>query len=297
MKLELAPYLKFHKNYRKDWIDFTNSMNKSLTDSDYRDEMVPFHGTKYFKQFTDQEKKKLFYYYIQFNAEVIVLLERLLLISFRSLRADVRNLHGVEGVEKFMGEELFHSLSFIKFLDIQNNIDYRSQKIVKLPKNILNGLIASLKFAPLGVCFPAVKLEAYSIAYYNYIKKYYIQDENEWMRLNHIHAVDEMKHVPIHFEFMRLLFNKTKKTGRVRTVYSTLVLFICLQLILIFSAMNMLAFAVPKIGRLKRFVYTLRMFKWILRELPVYTETRKITKDCFLENRPPMMTFFSFMYW
>lgn len=296
MKLELGPYLKFHKNYKKDWTIFTNTLENSLSDDDIRNEMIPFHGTKLFERFSETEKKSLFYTYIQFNAEVITFLERLLLISFRSLRSDIKNIYGYDGVEKFMGEELYHSQAFVKFLDTQRKMDYRNQKIVKLPKIIINWLVSSLKFAPLGVCFPAVKLEAYSIAYWNYIKKYYDNDSNDWVRLNQIHAVDEQKHVPIHFEFMRLLFNKTKKTSKLRTIYSTFVLFICLQLTLVYSTMNMLKISVPRFNKIQKVYYTLKMFKWIIGELPVYTETRKITRDCFLQNKPPMMYLFSFMY-
>lgn len=296
MKLELVSYLKFHKNYKNDWIDFTDSLNQSLGDSEIRNELIPFFGTKYFEKFSESERKSLFYTYIQFNAEVITFLERLLLISFRSLRADVKKMYGVEGVEKFMGEELFHSLAFIKFLDAQENMDYRNKKVVKLPKIIMTWLLSSLKFAPLGVCYPAVKLEAYSIAYWDYIKKYYDKNSNDWVRLNEFHAVDEMKHVPIHFEFMRLLFNRTKKTARFRTIYSTLVLFICLQLTLIYSSLNMLKISIPRLSRCQRLFYMLKMFKWIIRELPVYTQTRKITRDCFKMNKPPMMYLFSFMY-
>lgn len=297
MRLELDPYLNFHKNYRNTWDNLINNLNNPLEDSDIRTELTPFYHTKYYDDFSEDEKKKLFYSYIQFNAEVISFLERLLLISFRSLREDSKKEPVVKGVLKFMGEELQHSIAFTTFLHNQKYINFPQNKIVALPKWLVNWVVISLKWAPLGVCYPAVKLEAYSIAYWNHIKQYYKDNENDWVKLNHLHAVDELKHVPIHFEFIRHLKNKTKRTSSMRTIYATFVLIFSLQVTLFVSTNNMLKISLPRLSRFERLKYTFRMFKWILRELPVYDETRAITKKCFEDNDPPFRRLFSFMYW
>ncbi len=297
MHLELEPYLKFHKNYKDDWTKFNSGLTNSMTEEDFRDQLTPLFGTEHYSSFSDEEKMSLFFHFIQFQAEVISFLERLLLVSFRSLREDVRGVKGCEGVLKFMGEELYHSLAFTQFLAHQNHLDYPNKKIVKLPKYLINSLITVLKSAPLGVCLPAVKLEAYSIAYWEYMKPYYDKDENDWVRLNWFHSVDEIKHVPIHFEFFRLLLNKTKKTGRVRTIFATFFFILCLQVTLFVSIKNILKESVPHLSAWQRIRYTLLIGKWNLRQIPVYFETRRMTKECFDANELSFKKLFSFMYW
>ncbi len=297
MYLELEPYLKFHKNYKSDWIKFNEQLTNSLNANDFRDELTPLYGTKYYDDFSDSEKEKLFIYFIQFQAEVISFLEKLLLISFRSLREDVRGVHGLDGVLKFMGEELYHSFAFTQFLSHQKQLNFPNQKIVVLPTLVRDSLIRFLKYAPLGVCLPAVKLEAYSIAYWDFMKQYYTKDENDWVKLNRFHAVDEIKHVPIHFEFFRCLLDKTRKTSRLRTILASYYLIFCLQITLFVSIRNVLKLSVPRLSKIENLKYTLKIGKWNLRDIPVYKETRKMTKECFDANELSFKKLFNFMYW
>ena len=286
-------YLSDASDFRAKWRGYIHSEKSKLSSNDFRDELTPFSGQKIYQTFSTDKKLKLFYEYTKFVAESIIVLEQVLMYAFWFYRKrNTFDFDVKESMDKFCCEELYHSEGYRSFLRSQDVFHWPSEKLFLKNRFVINTICFVIKHAPLGITLPGAKLEAFSVSYYQMLKRVYGKEENAWVYLNRIHHEDEIYHIPLEFD----IYNSTlDKAGHVKSILSTFAFFIFLQVTLIGSSRQFIKRCFPEEGRLKRFKLTMGMAKWAVREMPAYKNGIKLTQQFFKKKKPKYTKIYKFL--
>jgi len=288
-------YIKDVNNFKKKWNDFSLHPQMSLTDDAYRDELTPFYGLDTFNTLSSEVKHKLFYEYLKFLSEVQIYFEQIVVYAFRSLRQRYK-LEEKDKVivNKFIYEEVYHSLAFRDFLSSQKAFDWPTEYNVPKFKKLRSLMCLCIKLNPLAVTLPGAKLEAFTVEYSKLIKKVYKNNhENSWSLINHYHHIDESFHVGVEMHLYKKYIG-TKSS--ILTLVSTLAFVLFLQIILFAGCRNIVKRSFPKMGRLKTILWTLKMGKWAVRDLPPYRKALTVTEANFKKYQPKYKNILKIIY-
>ena len=276
-------FIKDNAAFKDKWIDFikNESVHGQLKTSDYREELTPFYGMKIFDSLSDDTKTGLFFDYIILVAEAQILLEQLLIFSFRNYRKKLVQYDDKikAAFEKLALEELYHSRAFKVFLQRQSVFSWPQKGVFPRYKWLRSFLMWLMKFAPMGISLPGAKLEAFSLSYFHLLKRTYNDNHaNSWVTLNHYHHIDESFHVPLEFD----LYEDIAMTGRkYRSLVSTLMFMGLLQIILLTAAKSIIKRRFGNETLFFRVQNTLRFIVWAIYYMPAYAGARKIIKQQF----------------
>jgi hypothetical protein len=295
--MDLALLAASVKESRTRWDEFlSNRPPALLSESPVQEALIPLYGTPYFDQLSDQEKRRFYFGFAQFNAEVIVFLEDLLLFSFRrflkELAPDTR-----EKMSSIVKDEFQHSKGYRKFLKEEPAVFWPEKKFFldsagHYFKGIAMGIASR---SPMSMAIPGARLEAYSIHLSTYLSRQYGSPlANEWTRLNHLHMLDESRHVPFEFELyedtMNLRSHWTTVTGGLLFVLFT-------QWVLLRANWRMVNCCADKSSLGRRMKLTFHMAFWAVRQFPPYEMARKQIKKLLEDKKPPYGRLFQFLTW
>lgn len=154
--------------------------------------------------------------------------------------------------------------------------------------------------APMAMALPGAKIEAYSVHYGRYLEEQYRAEQGlsassvQWLKINHLHMLDEVFHVPHEFELFRLCFSASSRT---LTMGGTLFFVLFLQWALISSTWKMLEISLERPTFAKKLILTAKIGRWVVRRFPPYDATRKQIRRQFELHKPPFGWLFRFIYW
>jgi hypothetical protein len=273
----------------------------SLQDYPIPEKLIPLWGTPEYDQFSKTERTRLYLYFCQFNAEMFILLESLLLIGFRRLSREISEPQGVQLLNTVVRDEYRHARAFRKFLREESALDWPRTQIVlnrgKWLKKIMVGIVLR---APMAMALPGAKIEAYSVHYGKYLEDRYKEEQGvspsaiQWLKLNHLHMLDEVFHVPHEFELFKLCFGQR---SRALTLFGTLFFVLFLQWALISSTWKMLGITLERPTFKRKLVLTAKIGRWVVRRFPPYDATRRQIRRQFETQKPPFGWMFRFIYW
>ncbi len=287
--------------FKAKWSNFENSKINFNLDH-FKEELVPFYGTKDFENFTREEKIQMFFEYIKFVSEAFLLFEQLIIVSERSIRKN-KNIpfEFKEKLWHIAQEEMYHSIGFKTFLNGSTQLNWKNHKIYYHTKIIRTSLCFIVKNFPTCLFLPGAKLEASSLGYYVELKKLYDSNHhNSWLELNAIHSQDEAHHVPMQFELHN---DSILKLGALKTIVGSLLFFIALQLTLFLGIRQVVEYSFPQIKGarrltpLKKWILTVKMAHWSVRNNESYIAARRMTKRYFQSQKPKFGIFFKYITW
>ncbi len=286
-------YLSDKTDFRMKWKSYINSDKSKLGPNDFKDELTPFSGQEIYSSFSDEKKLKLFYEYTKFIAESIIVLEQVLMFAFWHYKKNHDFSEPInDSIDKFCNEELYHSEGYRSFLKSQDVFSWPEEKLFLKNKWVVLCITWVIKHAPLGITLPGAKLEAFSVSYYRYLKKIYGDEENSWVELNRLHHEDEIFHIPLEFD----IYNSTlDRAGHVKSIVSTFVFFIFLQVTLISSCTQYIKRCFPEKNSIQKFFLIIKMAKWAVREMPAYKDGIKLTQSFFKKKNPKYKSIFKFL--
>jgi hypothetical protein len=227
-----STFLGNAQTWQQKWIDF-GSKPIQFGEKDYVEELTPFFGLTQFNNFSEEEKKKLFFEYVKLVGEAQILLEQILIYGFFHYRKK-RKVYDEEvnqSMDKLSLEELYHSQAFRDFLGGVPELEWKEKPIYPKGSLLRKSFALLIKWAPLGMTLPGAKIEAFSLAYYKLLKKHYPHElDNSWIELSYYHHQDEAYHVPLEFD----IYNSTIiQSGAFKTLFSTLLISLRTSLIMV----------------------------------------------------------------
>ncbi len=245
------------------------------------DGLIPLHGTSRFAALSDREKKALYFGFIQFTAEFFILLESLLLVAMKSLGPHDKGRH-------LAREELLHSQAFRRFLRQEKQLSFDSGSLMlKRGRWLRNAVLALVRRVPLAMTLPGAKIEAYSVFYGRYLKAHYGSiDANTWMKLNWLHLLDEVHHVPFEFEIHNDVFGKLSFVRKVESIVGIALFYGFLQWILISSSLILGWHSLDRASLGRRILLSLATLRWVSRSFLPTRQMREAMKDHFRKHRP-----------
>jgi hypothetical protein len=242
--------------------------------------LIPLHGTRYFARLTETEKRGLYLGFIQFKAEFFILLEGLILFAMRSLRADPKS-------RRLSQEEILHSQAFRWFLRKEKALPFtHGALMLRRGRPILSAVIALVRAVPLAMSLPGAKVEAYSVAYSQFLRSQHgAEDASSWVKLNWLHLLDEVHHVPFEFEIHEAVFQSLGPWGKARTILGISLFFGFLQWILISSCL-LLGWRSLGGGPARRALLALATVYWAARSFPPTRRMREMMRAHAKSRRP-----------
>ncbi|OUR93687.1 hypothetical protein A9Q84_19685 [Halobacteriovorax marinus] len=289
-------YIGDMNKFKSKWQDFETYPKMALDKSDYQDELTPFHGLEIFDTLTKEIKENLFIEYVKFLSEVQIYFEQLVVYAFRSLRERYSlDKTDKDIVNKFIYEEVYHSIAFRNFLSSQKQFDWPREYNVPKVKMLRKFICFCIRKNPLAVTLPGAKLEAFTVEYSKLIKNVYKDNHtNAWSLINHYHHIDEAVHVNVEMYIYKKYIGTKSSLG---TLLSTFAFVGFLQVILFFGCKNVVKRSFPKMGLLETMKWTLRMGKWAVRDLRPYRQALKVTERNFDKYQPKYKKILKFIYW
>ncbi len=292
----LDHYIKSPNDFKDKWRDYSKLESLVLNESQFKDELTPFYGLPEYDDLSSEQKKSLFFEYTKFLSEVQIYFEQLVIYAFSCLRNQY-DLDAKEKmiVNKFIYEEVYHSLAFKDFLSQQTAFNWPANRNVPKLKFLRNIICWCIKKAPLSVTLPGAKLEAFTVEYSKWVRLAYKDDEpNSWSLINHYHHLDEAHHVGVEVYLYKKFISEKRPF---LTALNTLVFIAFLQVVLFSGCFNMIKYSFPDSGLRARIKLTLRLGKWAVRDLIPYRNALKVTQRNLNHYKPRFHKFFSFIYW
>lgn len=291
-----STFLGNAETWQTKWIDF-RSKPINFGEKNYVEELTPFYGLPQFQNFSEEEKRILFFEYVKLVGEAQILLEQILIFGFFHYRKK-RKAYDDEvnqSMDKLSLEELYHSQAFRDFLSQVPELDWKGKPIYPKGTLLRKSFALLIKWAPLGMTLPGAKIEAFSLAYYKLLKKHYPSDlDNSWIELSYYHHQDEAFHVPLEFD----IYNSTIiRSGAFKTLFSTLLFIVLLQWALLSASWRLIRHSFPRKSLGERLNLVRYFVKWAIRHMPAFEETRNHTRKLFKKKKPLFSNILSFMHW
>jgi hypothetical protein len=295
MEKGLQKFIQINKDSSLRWSEFKKESSPSIENYPLVNELIPFSGTKFFSQLTEQEKKNFFQAFMQFNAEAIILLELTLFVGIKSIFNKQQSTEIVEASKKMLVEEKDHTKAYIRFLR-QYCPEYpKKSYLLRRNSFIKNSMAFFAKYFPLTLTIPGAKFEAYSVFYSQELTQHFSPD-NYWRKLNHLHLLDETHHVGYEFDIYQLEMDSLSPVGKFFSIVATYFFILVMQFVFIIGSYRMVHFSKNNLSVLEKIKWTLGLGKWILRDFPAYQKTRTYIQKQF-ENRQPILgKYFKIIY-
>lgn len=288
----LQQYLKRESIFKQKWVDFLTRKDLKINADTYFDKLTPLHGSDIYDSLTEKEKADSYNAYLQFIAEIQILIEKVVVFGFFKFRKHNAEMNDdlKRAMNLFLKEELYHTNGYTHFLS-QQNID----SFFFMDRPLFRNLFAYfLNINPLCITLVGAKFEAFSIPYLQELKNS-IKDQNDpWLYLNKIHMEDESFHVPLQFEFYN---SSVKQYGFLRTIIPMAFLYILLELILLVGIHNLVKKVYKNHSFLRRnFVIYPKLIFWASRRMEAFQKSRQIMKNLFARKSPVYKRALKFIY-
>ncbi len=257
---------------------------------------TPLSGTKFWKDLTEIEKKKLELGFRQINAEVIIHLEQGLLVAARKLRS--MNHPHFKKLNSFIDDEIIHINAFRDYLDLELSGDWRNNSLLLFKKDLYRKVAYWLfNWEPLSVFLPGAKSEIYAIQYFLELRKKEKELNPKWFKLIALHAQDEVSHIQTDFEFLNLELAHMSFSRQIKLHLATLLSVALTQWSLVLTAYRLIDrvfFQKSFFGKLK---LTAGFTAWVLWKHSAFPNTRKVFRRLIHKEEKRYFKNFSFLSW
>ncbi|MEN9724307.1 MAG: hypothetical protein RJB38_2293 [Pseudomonadota bacterium] len=263
------------------WREFQSEPFRPLQEDCIPDALIPLYGTSRFTLLSEQEKKALYFGFIQFTAEFFILLESLLLVAMKSVGPHEKG-------RRLAREELLHSQAFRRFLRQEKRLSFNSGSLMlRRGRWLRKAALVLVRRVPLAMTLPGAKIEAYSVFYGRYLKTHYGSiDANTWMKLNWLHLLDEVHHVPFEFEIHNEVFDELPTVRKVESILGIAIFYAFLQWILISSSLMLGWRSLDHAPLGRKVLLSLATLRWISRSFLPTRQMREAMKAHFRTLRP-----------
>ena len=292
-------YLEANVDAKKRWKAFKVHDYKRISECPVVDELVPLFGTPDFDFLSAEQKRTLFLEFIKHNAEALLIFEQLLLLAFRTFQRKVK-LDGpaLAALKQLTYEEYLHSKAFRIFLRNEPAFDWPQKGLMVHMTWARSCLLWLARSNPLILPLWGTKAEAFSVYYAQYLKKCFGSwEDNQWSKLHHLHVMDEAHHLNVQLD----LYQSGYPLSRINTGIAFLLSFYLfvgfIQCLLFGGCWNMIRSAFPNHTVWQRLGLTLKTARWTVRKFEPYTQARMRTKALYLEKKPALGRWISFIYW
>jgi hypothetical protein len=262
------------------WRAFAQEPHRPLADR-VVDELIPLYGTREFGELSSGEKRRLYFYFIQWVAEFFIVLEGSLLIAFRTLPENAK-------AGRILEEERLHSRAFRRFLKNEKCLGYPGRQVFLHRHPIAQRILTAVfRRFPLSMTIPGAKIEAYSIAYGKLLKQVHgSADADTWTKLNWLHLLDEAHHVPFEFDLYNEEFAKLGLGGRLGSVAGIWVFYLFLQWILICGCFRMAWTSLEPSNFWRKLRLSAQTLYWASYEFQPSRHMRSVAMACYREKSP-----------
>lgn len=235
--------------------------------------------------------------FIKLNAEALIVLEQALLVGMRSFGPARTRQEERASATKLAWEEYYHTRAFRTFLAREKSLCWRDDSLFLFRNRRCRRWLAFLaRRAPLALCIPGAKIEAFSLHYSQHVKEAFGGWEaNSWAKIQHLHMLDEAQHVPVQFALYRRGCPRGLKGLGV--VAGTLAFVLILQVLLLTGNWRMVCAAMPSRSFPARVRWTFRIARWCVREFPPYAAALPRIRRYIAEDGLPFGRFLSFIAW
>jgi hypothetical protein len=259
------------------------------------DALTPFHGTRAFQKLTASQKYRLFWGFVQINAEVIIHLEQTLLLSHRGFHCHEKRTE--QALSSFIADERLHIQLFRDYLHDCAGLNWPAESLLLHRRAWFREACMWLyRFEPLAPFLPAAKSEIYAIQYFHTIKAHLPQDQR-WAQLIRLHAQDEAAHITVDFAILEEQLSGMPWPRVVRLYAGTFLAVMMTQVCLLYSAWNLMAQVFNGENALARLRRTLGFVHWTLNVFGGFKTTRRIFSQMLAKKRHAFFRHFAFMGW
>lgn len=263
------------------WRQFRQEPFRPLQEDFIPEALIPLHGTPHFSDIFPREKRALFFGFVQFTAEFFILLESLLLVAMKAIGKHDKG-------KRLAHEELLHSQAFRRFLRQEKSLSSSSGSLMlRRGRWVRKAVLALVRSVPLAMTLPGAKIEAYSVYYGRYLRSHYgSPDANTWMKLNWLHLLDEVHHVPVEFEIHDDVFVRLSWVRKAESILGIALFYAFLQWILISSCILLGWRSFDSAPLFRRIRLSLSTLKWVSRSFLPTQQMREAMKSHFRTRKP-----------
>lgn len=237
-----------------------------------QEQLTPLYGTDDYALLSDDARRSLYLGFVRIIGESIAFFESLLCSAWflhRQKSDRERDL----ALKKFSREELYHSKAFRRFLNQRKELKMKpKQKKASMlygQRSIRRLMFWIVKKCPLAIMIHGAKAETFTL-YYSRKVMHHLDASSDWYRINKLHYLDEIHHVPIGYEVYDAYLEEVGFTGRIVTLGLSLLFTMLIQVMLFRSVLGL----TTTIFR-QRFRYAWRITHWILFDFSPFVDTRK----------------------